>query len=126
MDPLFLERRKDLSAPDRARTPLSASQPRLHAGARSQARGLAAKQLRNADPGFGSASGQARVRIVRSDREPRLRVRRLVLHDPNAAGEDLGVQERAHQSLVGTVAKRLGLVAQGVGVLDRVVAQLSG
>ena len=50
----------------------------------------------------------------------------LVLDHPDAAAEDLGVEERAHQLLVRAVAQRLGLVAERVGVLDRVVAQLAG
>src|SRR4051794_10391073 len=56
----------------------------------------------------------------------RLRLGRLVLDYAHAAAEDLRVQERSHELLVRAVPQGLGLVAQRVGVLDRVAAQLAG
>jgi hypothetical protein len=61
---MLLERGEDLSAPDGAGAPASARQPCLHTRACGEARGLAAEQLRDADPSFGGAPGKARVHVV--------------------------------------------------------------
>src|SRR3954453_3878310 len=73
-----------------------------------------------------TSDGPMKVRVRASHVEARLGFGRGVLDHAHAAAEDLRVQERAHQLLVRAVPQRLGLVAQRVGVLDRVAAQLAG
>src|SRR5215218_10327672 len=75
------------------------------------------------------ASGHLRGSVratISDDAEAGLSVVWLVIHDPHAAAEDLGIEEGAHELLVCAVAERLCLVAERVGVLDGIVAQLAG
>src|SRR3954462_5384981 len=72
-----------------------------------------------------TSDGPMKVRVRASHVEARLGFGRGVLDHSHPTAEDLRVQERAHQLLVRAVPQRLGLVAQRVGVLDRVAAQLA-